>query len=83
MQTTTVGKFTYDPNTKEIAGPKAYMEAQGFALLDKINRGEHKLLNETAHLSPNPVTAVLVWLQTDYADWLGMKGLEAMMGRND
>ncbi len=73
----TVSKFRvdYDPKTKkhDVYGPKAYMEEWGFSLLDRINAGQDTILNNTAHLSPNPAVAVLVRLQTDYAAWRGMR----------
>ena len=65
-----VGAFTlYDDGT--FTAPAQYMLERGDERLARIERGEDELFNHTAYLSPDPATAVLVWLQTDYAGWLG------------
>ena len=69
-----VGAFTlYDDGT--FTAPAQYMKERGDERLDRITKGEDELFNQTAHLSPDPATAVLVWLQTDYAGWIGAKEL--------
>lgn len=73
--TTTVGRFRYDHETTDLYGPADYMAEQGNAKLDKMLAGEDAVFNMTAHLSPDPITAVLVALQTDYAGWHGIKTL--------
>jgi hypothetical protein len=69
----TVGKFTLEGS--DLSGPAAYMEARGFALLDRIDAGQDATFNRTAHLSPSVEMAVLVRLQADYDDWLSRQGL--------
>lgn len=68
-----VGRFTYENGS--ISGPRQYMEEQGSALLSRIETGQEPTFNATCHLSPNIITAILVWLQTDFAGWLGRKEL--------
>jgi hypothetical protein len=67
----TVGKFTFDGT--HLVGPAAYLEERGNALIDRVSAGQDVTFNMTAHLSPDPVTALLVRLQTDNAGWLGEK----------
>jgi len=69
----TVGRFTFENGS--ISGPKQYMEEQGSALLARIETGQEPNFNATCHLSPDIITAILVWLQTDFAGWLGRKQL--------
>ena len=79
MQTPTVGRFTYDPTTGSISGPRAYVESDAFAkILERIRRGDDPC--GAFRFSPDPVTAVLVTLQTDFAEWRGMRDFEAQMG---
>ena len=69
----TVGRFTYDPNTKQIEGPAKYM-AEGFAAcMANINAGKNAVYNY-----PNGdygYRKMLVAIQTDYAGWKGMQEL--------
>lgn len=74
-----VGQFSYEAGS--VSGPKTYMEERGFAVIAEMNAGKHKMLNQTAYLSPDPATAVLVWLQTDYAAWKGMREMMAWGNR--
>ena len=69
----TVGRFTYENGS--ISGPRQYMEEQGSALLARIEAGQEATFNATCQLSPDIITAILVWLQTDFAGWLGRKEL--------
>ena len=69
-----IGAFTlYDDGT--FTAPAQYMKERGDERLARIEKGEDELFNHTAHLSPNLATAVLVWLQTDYAGWIGNQQL--------
>ncbi len=74
---TTVGRFTLDGTT--LTGPQRYMREQGDARLAKMLAGEDPVFNASAHLSPNIETAILVWLQTDYAAWAGMQELQGRL----
>lgn len=74
MIVATAGQFKIEGNT--ISGPAEYMREQGNAYLEKILKGESVAFNMSAHLSPNVQTAICVFMQTDYAGWLGMKGLQ-------
>ena len=69
-----IGAFTLYDNGSFTA-PAQYMAERGDARLARIEKGEDELFNHTAHLSPDPATAVLVWLQTDYAGWIGTREL--------
>lgn len=71
-----VGQFTLttsDNGNISIAGPKAYMEEQGNARIEKIEAGECVVFRASLQHSPNIGTAVLVSLQTDYAAWKGLQ----------
>ena len=74
-----VGRFTFDPSTQMIEGPGEYMADQGSALMDKITSGNDAVFNMTAHMSPSPIVAVLVRMQTDYAGWIGSRQLINMV----
>jgi len=71
----TVGAFTYHPDGS-IEGPAQYLEEKGNDTIEKINAGKNHVFNFGCR-NPNAdtVTLLLVALQTDYAGWLGMKGL--------
>ncbi len=71
---TIVGRFTLDGNT--LTGPQKYMREQGDARLAQMLAGEDAVFNASAHLSPNIETAILVWLQTDYAAWSGAQEIQ-------
>ena len=75
----TVGKFTIDMEASIFEGPAAYMREQGNAKLDAILDGVDTVFNTVAHLSPDLETAILVAMQTDYAQWAGMKDVEAWL----
>lgn len=79
--TTTVGRFTYDATTGQIAGPEAYMAERYAARMAAIYAGRDTVFN-MAPAGSNPVVAVLVSLQTDYAAWLGARQLDSMMRRS-
>ena len=71
----TVGKFTYAEG--KLTGPRDYMIEQGNAKLDQILAGKDATFNHSAHHSPDIVTAILVWMQTDFAAWRGYKEAES------
>jgi hypothetical protein len=71
--------FKIDLTKGTFSGPKQYMEEQGNNRLDQILTGEHTLFNQMSHLSPDPETAILVWMQTDYAEWLGAQQVKTWM----
>ncbi len=62
-----------------LTGPRAYMEEQGNALVDKILAGKDMIFNMTSGQSPDVETAILVRLQTDYAGWIGFKEAESWL----
>lgn len=67
----TVGQFTLEGNS--ISGPAEYMREQGNAFIDKCLKGESIVFNVGLTHSPDPETALLVAVQTDYAGWKGMR----------
>lgn len=70
----TVGQFTlHDDGSLE--GPAQYLQEQGNAFLTALLDGTNAAFNMSAHLSPDIETAVLVFLQTDYAGWKGVRDL--------
>ncbi len=71
--TITVGAFTYDRNTNQVAGPAEYMAERGSARLESIMSGTDVVFNMGCTRSPNVETAVLVSLQTDFAGWKGAR----------
>lgn len=71
--------FKIDLTKNTFTGPKLYMQDQGNDTLDRIILGKHELSNQMSHMSPDPETAILVWMQTDYAEWLGMQQAKAWM----
>lgn len=75
----TVGRFTFEAGA--VSGPAEYMAERGNALLEACLTGKNVVFNYGLTASPDPETALMVALQTDYAAYAGMKGLEAMRGR--
>lgn len=71
--------FKIDLTKNTFTGPKLYMQDQGNTTLDQIMTGKHSMFNQMSHLSPDPETAILVWMQTDYAEWKGMQQIKAWM----
>ncbi len=74
----TVGAFSYDGTT--LSGPAAYMTEQGDAKVAAILAGTDVVFNMGLDLSPDPITAFLVALQTDYAGWKGSRDFFAAHG---
>lgn len=71
-----VGRFTIEPDGA-LTGPLDYMEAKGIALVDRILAGDDVVFNMTSQRSPDNETAILVRLQTDFANWKGTKDMLA------
>jgi hypothetical protein len=82
MENTTkkVGRFEFDPKSGTLSGPAEYMKERGNALIDAIQGGTDNIFNMTASFSPDPVTAIMVRLQTDFAGWLGSRQIASMAG---
>lgn len=74
-----VGRFIYDEAASTVSGPADYMREQGSARLDAILAGNDPAFNASVQFSPDPVTAVLVQLQTDYAGWKGLRDFNARL----
>ena len=72
-----VGAFKYDPKTKLVEGPAEYMREQGDAKLKECLSGKSAVVEYGLSTGGDPATLILVALQTDYAGWIGMKGLAA------
>jgi len=70
-----VGEFISDGSS--VFGPADYMHERGSSRLGHIMSGNDTVFNAGCRLSPDPETAVLVSLQTDYAAWKGMQSLRA------
>jgi len=70
--------FSFTDNGR-LKGPAEYMEDRGKDLFSKICDGEDDQFPRFASQSPDIETAVLVRMQTDYADWKGMREVESKM----
>ena len=74
-----VGAFKYDTEEKVLEGPADYMAERGDAKLEEILSGKSAVVNAGFSIASKgehrTETLVLVALQTDYAGWLGLKGL--------
>jgi hypothetical protein len=66
-----VGAFTLDTETGTVTGPATYMREQGSAYLKALPTSE--AFRRGAQFAPDVYTAILVFLQTDYAAWRGMQ----------
>jgi len=75
----TAGQFYYEDG--KLYGPRDYMRERGNDYLDEIMEGRSTVANYGMIYSPDPVTAILVALQTDYAAWVGMRDFNAMRER--
>lgn len=69
-----VGQFTLHADGA-LSGPAAYLQERGETLLKEVLAGDDPIFNATATFSPDPTTALLVRLQTDYAGWKGTRDL--------
>lgn len=77
--TITIGKFSYDYDTRDLAGPEGYMTEQSGILLAKVRDGMSAVFNYAVSVAgSNEVVALLTALQTDYAGWRGMQQIKAM-----
>ena len=68
-----VGEFICDGDS--VFGPKEYMQERGSSRIGHIMSGHDTVFNAGCRFSPDPMTAVLVSLQTDYAAWKGIRAL--------
>ena len=66
-------KFRIENDT--LTGPADYMAERGNAVVDEILSGKRPTFDLFLTYSPTPETALCVYLQTDYASWLGEKSL--------
>jgi hypothetical protein len=73
----TVGEFTFDFEAMTVSGPASYMQERGDAHLAEIKAGRDPVVN--SGYSPDPITGILVSLQTDYAGWRGQKQMEGWL----
>ena len=68
----TVGRFTYDPADSTICGPEDFLDSQqARAVLEHPDQSEVVRFGLQQHPYHDPVTAVLIALQTEYGGWLG------------
>lgn len=77
MSTKTVGRFTFDEETGQVSGPAEYMRTWGAERIKKIESGQDVVFNFGMRDRPDvdPITLILVSLQTDFAAWLGLQTL--------
>ena len=73
----TVGQFTYDPATREVSGPAGFMRSGAYETWrTKLYTGADVVFDfGVREPASNPVTAMLVSLQTAYAGWHGAQTL--------
>ena len=81
-KTVTVGQFTYNERTTTVTGPAEYMRGQGSAFLQVALEGGSVVVNFAMSQGQDPVVAVLVALQTDFATWRGLRQLTRRMRAN-
>ncbi|MDP2324291.1 MAG: hypothetical protein Q8N51_09715 [Gammaproteobacteria bacterium] len=75
---TIVGRFTYDPQTKNISGPARYMQSGRLEkVLDQIRTRQSIVFNEGCRLGHGGISLILVCVQTDFAAWAGEQELLA------
>ena len=75
-------KFTITDG--KLTAPKQYMEERGDKVLDEIlngERGKGETFQMFMQYSPSVEAAICVYLQTDYAAWLGEKDLERRLSK--
>lgn len=71
---TTVGQFTFDPETSTVSGPAEYMRSDEYKrCIAEIEVGASAVFRAGVEYSPSVEVALLVTIQTDYAGWLGMQ----------
>jgi len=71
-------KFSIE--NKTLTGPADYMAERGSAIVDEILSGQRPTFDLFLTYSPTIETALCVYLQTDYAAWLGEKSLARRLG---
>jgi hypothetical protein len=70
----TCGRFSYDPATGAVIGPADYMNSEHYARrMAAITGGRDAVTGFGYSQHGDPIKAVLVSLQTDYAAWAGMR----------
>ena len=79
--TITVGQFTYNFETGQVAGPEAYMRAEGIDLLRRIEAGSDVVFLMNPYALSHPERSILVSLQTNYAGWIGLQSFNDMRER--
>ena len=81
-KTTTVGRFTFNPETGSIAGPAGYLQSGKLeSVMDKIHSGQSTVLNAGRQLGHGVINLILVAIQTDYAAWAGEQEILALSRR--
>ena len=77
--TKTVGSFTLNISTGDLAGPADYMRSENYRKRIAAIEAGTDTLSTCSFASPDPATAILVSLQTDYAAWRGHRDLMRRM----
>lgn len=74
-----IGEFVYDAESNTLTGPAEYMREQGNKFVEDALAGRSAVLNYalTNGGGSDPVRALLVALQTNYAGWKGTRDLVA------
>ena len=81
MATKTVGKFTYNEETRVVTGPKVYMESGRYdQVVHDCVAGLNTVFNYGGG-NNDTLSLLLVCIQTDYAAWAGQMEIERMMDR--
>jgi hypothetical protein len=80
----TIGSFTLRSDGTVI-GPQDYIESGWFERrIARIEAGTDVVFNyATRHAGQDPVRAILVSLQTNYAEFCGWKHSQALLGRSE
>jgi len=73
----TVGRFTWDGN--HVTGPAEYMKApRGFTEIKQRLESGNSMVVKAAPIGADPITTMLVAIQTHYAGWKGAQELLRM-----
>lgn len=76
---TTVGRFTFDSATNEIAGPAEYIRSAEYrSCIASIENGTNHTFRVAMGESPSFEVALLATIQTNYAGWHGMETFNKM-----
>ena len=72
-----VGRFSYQDG--KVSGPAQYMNERGGARLDLLNGDMPESLEVMLRFAPDcpdkTIRTILVWMQTDFAAWMGEKSM--------